>query len=507
MIIGAALLMLAGCTAEEEADTSGLVPISPMMEIEGEIDGTTRAATSLLDAFSNEELGIALTNCVNASGSVLANTTYTAGTGFASQPYISPNQTATVQGYYPSSARTASSFTVNSDQTSDDNYKASDLMYASATATKDSPSPTLTFTHKMAKIIVNVTPASGVSSITRVTLNNISRTVAFTAGTGELGDVSSSDDITMSNGGAVLIPPQTTSESNNFLTIITDAGTAYYKLGKTFSGGSVYTLNISVGLSDIGLTTAITGWFGNESSVTVNPTVEKEVTNAPTGVVAVDLGLSVKWANMNVGATSETDYGTYFAWGETSGYTDETHYSKQYFSWDTYAWCKGMLSTLTKYCPTGQQSYSWWDKEGSTVTADNKTQLELLDDAACANWGGSWRMPTEAELTELSNTKDAPGYTWVWKTDYKGVSGCNGYLVIHASSEEAATASNSIFLPAAGRREGSSIVGQGEKGYFLSSSLNSSHPGNAPYLYLYLENVAVNGEARCYGYTVRPVSR
>lgn len=297
MIIGATLLMLAGCTVEEEADTSGLVPISPTMEIEGVTDGATRAATNLLNAFGNgEQLGIALTNCVNASGSALASTTYTMGTGFAAQPYISPDQTATIKGYYPSSARTATSFTVSDNQTSDANYKASDLMYAEAEATKTSSSPTLTFTHKMAKLIVNVTPASGVSSITSVTLNNISRTVGFAASIGELGVLSSSGNITMSNEGAALIPPQTTSESNNFLTIVTDAGTAYYKLGKAFSGGNVYTLNISVGLSDIGLTTTITGWSGNESSVTVNPTV----VNTPLTVMNCTIS-NVGWLIANDG--------------------------------------------------------------------------------------------------------------------------------------------------------------------------------------------------------------
>ena len=273
----AALLMLAGCTADEEADTGELVPISLTAEIEEVTDGGTRAGTSLLNSFSNgDQFGIALTNCVNASGSALSSTTYTVGTGFAAQPYITAGSTATVKGYYPSSASSATTFTVSDNQTSDANYKASDLMYASATATKASPSPTLTFSHKMAKIIVNVTATSGVSSITSVTLNNISRAVTFNSSTGEVSSPTTSGSITMSNNGAALIPPQTTSAGNNFLTIVTNAGTAYYKLGKTFSGGSVYTLNINVGLKDIGLTTTITGWNAN-GSATVNPTVETEV--------------------------------------------------------------------------------------------------------------------------------------------------------------------------------------------------------------------------------------
>ena len=62
---------------------------------------------------------------------------------------------------------------------------------------------------------------------------------------------------------------------------------------------------------------------------------------APDGVEAVDLGLSVKWANMNVGAKKESGFGTYFAWGETK--------PKEYYSWGTYAWSKGDSNFLMKY--------------------------------------------------------------------------------------------------------------------------------------------------------------
>jgi hypothetical protein len=86
-------------------------------------------------------------------------------------------------------------------------------------------------------------------------------------------------------------------------------------------------------------------------------------------VEAVDLGLSVRWANMNVGATKISGYGTYFAWGETA--------PKDYYSWNTYAWSKGDSQFLTKYS-----------------TTDRRTQLAPVDDAAQANWGGKWRMPT-----------------------------------------------------------------------------------------------------------------
>ena len=135
----------------------------------------------------------------------------------------------------------------------------------------------------------------------------------------------------------------------------------------------------------------------------------------------VDLGLSVKWATCNVGASKPEEYGDYFAWGETQ--------PKNTYDWSTYKWCNGSYDTQTKYCT--KSSYG---------TVDNKTQLELSDDAARANWGGSWRMPTDAEMTELREQ-----CTWTWTTQ----NGVYGYKV---TSKKSGYTNKSIFLPAAGYR-------------------------------------------------------
>ena len=95
----------------------------------------------------------------------------------------------------------------------------------------------------------------------------------------------------------------------------------------------------------------------------------------------VELGLSVKWATQNVGAVLPEGYGDYFAWGETT--------TKSYYG-DNYKWCNGSWDNFTKYNTSSKYG-----------TVDNKTRLELEDDAARANWGGAWRMPTEKEWTEL----------------------------------------------------------------------------------------------------------
>ncbi len=193
---------------------------------------------------------------------------------------------------------------------------------------------------------------------------------------------------------------------------------------------------------------------------------------------AVDLGLpsGLKWASWNVGASAPEEYGDYFAWGETK--------PKDNYNWSTYKWCNGNYNMLTKYCTDS----SYWD---SSDPMDNKTVLDPEDDAASANWGGSWRMPTLFEQQELH-----ANCTWTWTTQ----NGVKGRLVTSKTN------SNSIFLPAAGSRYGTSISDVGSRGYYWSSSLDMGTPYYAccarflsydVYWYLY---------DHCYGFSVRPVS-
>ncbi len=169
--------------------------------------------------------------------------------------------------------------------------------------------------------------------------------------------------------------------------------------------------------------------------------------------------------------------------------------SRSTFSWDTYAWCKGTYDTLTKYCPEGNSN--WWDTGGTTVDADNKTQLEYADDAARANWGGAWRMPTYADFEELiSETAN------VWVANYNGT-GVNGYKFTNKTDN-----TKFIFLPAAGFRYGSSFLDQGSYGYYWSSTLNSGSPYSAWYLYFDGGDVDTYDDdvvSRSDGYTVRAV--
>ena len=190
---------------------------------------------------------------------------------------------------------------------------------------------------------------------------------------------------------------------------------------------------------------------------------------------AVDLGLSVKWATFNVGATKPEEYGGYYAWGETE--------EKDIYNWGTYKWCNGSEDTMTemtKYCT-----------DSSYGTVDNKTVLDLEDDVAHVNWGGDWRMPTKAEQDEL-RTK----CTWQWTT----LNGVNGYNVTGPNG-------NSIFLPAAGFRRAAYRDDCGSYGYYWSSSLYEGESLSAYRWYFFSGYCRWGSVYRHDGQSVRPVSK
>ena len=182
------------------------------------------------------------------------------------------------------------------------------------------------------------------------------------------------------------------------------------------------------------------------------------------GHECVDLGLSVKWATCNVGANKPEEYGDYFAWGET---TEKGTYYKD--NCPTYGLTKSEL-----------QSQGYIDSEGN---------LTPKYDAARANWGGNWRMPTKTEMQELKDR-----CTWTWTTQ----NGVNGYKVKGPNG-------NSIFLPAAGCRHDGWFINVGSRGFYWSSTPRESGSNSAYYLYFDSSHHRVNDYYRYYGLSVRPV--
>ena len=183
-------------------------------------------------------------------------------------------------------------------------------------------------------------------------------------------------------------------------------------------------------------------------------------TPSVTAGAAIDLGLSVKWASCNVGATKPEEYGGYYAWGETE--EKNSYYESDYLYYNN-----GSYTNI-----------------GSDISG---TQY----DVATVKWGGNWRMPTAAEIDELTDN-----CTWQWTT----VNGVKGHRVTGPNG-------NSIFLPAAGSRSGQEVNGQGSGGLCWSSSLNSSYSYYAYSLYFYSGSFDRNFNSRYFGRTVRPVCK
>ncbi len=150
----------------------------------------------------------------------------------------------------------------------------------------------------------------------------------------------------------------------------------------------------------------------------------------------VDLGLSVEWADRNAGATETEGMGIYVAWGETA---EKEDYS---------------LAKYRYYSPTNGGIYFDY-KAGDVLKPEN--------DAAYVVMGEEWRMPTKEEWAELVDK-----CTWTWVSE----EGRSGYTVSGAGG-------GSIFLPAAGYREGTGQVGLGSLGSYWSASLGTGLDANA----------------------------
>lgn len=234
----------------------------------------------------------------------------------------------------------------------------------------------------------------------------------------------------------------------------------------------------------------------------------EEFVDSYNGHAYVDLGLpsGTKWATMNVGANSPTDSGLYFAWGETQGYADA---STKAFSWSDYRWTDDNGSTMSKYNET-----------------DNKTHLELTDDAAHVNWGGDWHMPNIAQYLELfKETKngfvtDAGAFTQYAWSDSGGASSptsatatisdwnTTGFLFFKSDVSDmdaAITSGDYLFIPAAGFCGGGGVYGVGVGGGVWASALYSGNVETAWYFYFDGGEAGVYFDDRCGGLSVRGV--
>ncbi len=292
--------------------------------------------------------------------------------------------------------------------------------------------PVKDFTVEGTNVGFNFKPQTGAVSVTADTKADITPLPgAFTPGTPESKNATATFE-------SILVPQAMAAGA---LKVTFQVGSYYYEWSNadaiTLVAGKTYDLAVSAGTSPVGQ---------------IN------------GHQFVDMGGGLKWATCNVGAENPWDYGDYFAWGETT--------PKDKYSWDTYKWGDG--NTFTKY------------------TVGGTTVLEAADDAAAANWGANWRMPTDAEWTWLRTN-----CIWLWTTQ----NDVNGMLVTSKVND------NQVFLPAAGSRGDANLRDDGSFGNYWSSSLVESYSAGARLVLFDSGGVYGSGGLRHYGQSVRPVSK
>ncbi len=259
----------------------------------------------------------------------------------------------------------------------------------------------------------------------------------------------------------------------------------YAKSDNHFNTSKSFTLS-SENVKDLGKITMRAGTGDLDPAITA--VVAKIVDYFPENVY-VDLGLSVKWAICNVGASKPEEYGEYYAWGELV--------PKESYTWANYRFRtsgddEGTVK-LSKY--TSMIYTSVFDANIGNYIADNKTQLDLEDDVAHVKWGGDWRLPTNEEMNELIDS-----CTWTWTT----LNGVNGCLV---TSNRPGYTDRSIFLPATGKYGfETSNKSAGTWGHYWSNSVNKDQSSyNAGVLAIGSGYAAVKITFRVHGQSVRPV--
>lgn len=214
----------------------------------------------------------------------------------------------------------------------------------------------------------------------------------------------------------------------------------------------------------------------------------------------VDLGLSVKWATCNVGATKPEEFGDYFAWGEIK--TKDSYLLENYrFCSKCESWVSAEFSKYTFKVEEARTRSRYWVKpiivnpEVDEGVYDKIETLQLEDDAAHQNLGGVWRTPTVDEFLELRNE-----CLWQWIT----LGGVEGFKV---SGRKPGFEDRFIFLPAAGYRSSTAIQCLGSDGYYWTSTVNNKKSSTALYISFGINSVSLCASSRSYGLAVRPVCK
>ncbi len=298
-----ALLFLTGCQTDKADDPrqDGLVPVTltasqgSILSISG---GMTRAADGLYSATSGfsgtESVRVFMNSSSSSSDYTVGSPTAGVSSLTGGSLYYPPSGSISLFAIYP--AASASSHTVTYDQTSDDYYKASDLMYATKAVDQadKANAQNLEFAHQLVKLKLNINKGAGITSVTEVKMKNVKRTVSVapTTSSAGVGSATSTDD---ENGDNILIfsGSNTSSETqtyvcvfpaqawNNtdFITVTADSKTVTYQLNRsTWTAGAEYELTLHLNAVALNTTISITGWSDSNPSVVVNPSANTGMT-------------------------------------------------------------------------------------------------------------------------------------------------------------------------------------------------------------------------------------
>ena len=345
LLIGAALLMLAGCTVDELAGSKdGQIPVRLSVSQEATV---TRAADGLYTNTTGFDGTESVEVFVNSSEK---HATFTVGTPDGTHKsdltgtlYYPTTGDANLYAVYPATAATTGSHTVKYDQTTPANYKASDLMYAKTTVAQEDKDDeqNLEFGHQLVKLKVVIAKAADVSQVTQVMMKNVKRQVSVTPGASSMTlgtpatatgvEATGGDNILVSSGEssstsaqtytyAVVFPAQEWDDAD-FITVTADSKTATYKLTKNnFVAGSEYTLTLNINALALDNTVTIGNWTGPSGSCTVQPTILGDIKMNP-------LWYCSKWYvaedKTSFDKTASTSQGYLWNWNHVTEYFGE----------------------------------------------------------------------------------------------------------------------------------------------------------------------------------------
>lgn len=305
------LLLLAGCTTDDRINRQdeGLTPVKLTASHGNDItieSSKTRASNGLYSATTGFTGGETVKVYLNGTST---SSDYTVGVPNGSHVselsggllYYPPTGAINLFAVYPSTS--SASHTVAYDQTSDANYKASDLMYAKAAVDQESKSSpqNLTFSHQLVKLKLNIIKGAGITSVTEVKMNNVKRTVSVSPSISSAG-IGSATSTGDANGDNILIFSGTNTSSSaqsytcvfpaqawsntNFISVTADTKTVTYKLDRaSWTPGSEYELTLNVNAVALETTISITGWNDTNPNVVINPTVTEPYVLMPLSAV------------------------------------------------------------------------------------------------------------------------------------------------------------------------------------------------------------------------------